>query len=96
MESDQRAVRPRQPGANAGSADQRISGVVGLNDPEYHIFLCEFDLATRKLTEVLELPIESQHQVGLAYHDGHVRISYHAMHEGKQCVHLAKVKLAQK
>jgi|GEM_PF-1968271 len=73
--------------------DQRIIAVAGLTDPEYRTSLCEFDLATRTLTEFLELPGE-WHYVSLAYHDGHVWVSYSTTHEGKHCVHLAKVKLA--
>ena len=75
--------------------DQRIIAVAGLTDPEYHTSLCEFDLATRKLTEFLELPKE-WHRVNLAHHDGHLWISYHEVHAVKDTVHLAKVKLELK
>lgn len=74
--------------------DQRIIAVAGLNDPEYRTSLCEFDLATRKLTEFLELPKE-WHRVSLAHHDGHLWASYHVEHAVNEDVHLAKVKLTQ-
>ena len=74
--------------------DQRIIAVAGLNDPEYRTSLCEFDLATRKLTEFLELPKEWQ-RVGLAHQDGHLWVSYHVEHAVNEDVHLAKVKLTQ-
>ncbi|MDB5387629.1 MAG: hypothetical protein JWM11_3275 [Planctomycetaceae bacterium] len=74
--------------------DQRIIAVAGLNDPEYRTSLCEFDLATRKLTEFLELPKEWQ-RVSLAHHDGHLWVSYHAEHAANEDVYLAKVKLTQ-
>ncbi len=74
--------------------DLRIIAVAGLNEPEYRTSLCEFDFSTRKLTEFLELPKE-WHHVSHALHDGHVWLSYHATHENKERVHLAKVKLTQ-
>lgn len=72
--------------------DQRTIAVAGLVEPEYRTSLCEFDLVTRKLTEFLKLPSE-WHHVNLAHHDGHVWLCYHATHENKEQVHLAKVKL---
>jgi hypothetical protein len=75
--------------------DQRIIGVVGLTAPKSRVSICELDVATRKLKEVLELPMMPQFRVGFAHHDGHVWISYQATHNNKMCVHLAKVKLTQ-
>ena len=75
--------------------DRRIIAVARLLEPTDRTSLCEFDPASGKLTEVLELPFkESQgFQVGLAYHDGQAWISYHATH-GKASVDLVKVKVA--
>lgn len=84
--------------------DQRIIAAVGLNNKKDCISLCELDLSAGKLREFLELPVAvdnliqaAYHRqiVGLAHHDGHIWVSYHATHKGKLCVHLAKVKLAQ-
>ena len=84
--------------------DGRTIAAVGLSDKKDCIALCELELSTGKLKEFLELPVAVSHLrqtayhrqiVGLAYHDGHVWVSYHATHKGKLCVHLAKVKLTQ-
>lgn len=83
--------------------DGRIIAAVGLSDKKDCITLCEFELSTGKLNQFLELPVAVENLsqtafhrqiVGLAYHDGHIWVSYHATHNGKLCVHLTKVKLA--
>lgn len=82
--------------------DRRIIAAVGLAEKRDRITLGEFDLATGRLTEFLDLPVPIEdlvqaayHRqiVGLAHHEGHVWISYHATHAGKLSIHLAKVKL---
>ena len=72
-------------------ADGRVVAAVGLFDGKARTALCEFDAATGKLTEVLDVPVTGGGRVGLAEHDGHVWMSYHA--GGK--VHLAKVKMGR-
>ena len=84
--------------------DGRIIAAVGLSDKKDCIALCELELSTGKLKEFLELPVAVKNLsqtafhrqiAGLAYHDRHLWVSYHATHNGKLCVHLAKVKLTQ-
>lgn len=84
--------------------DGRTIAAVGMSNKADRITLCEFDLSTGKLTEFLELPVPIENLiqaryhrqvVGLAHHEGNVWVSYHATHNGKLCVHLAKVKLVQ-
>ena len=85
--------------------DGRTIAAVGLSDKKDSITLCELDLVTGKLKQFLELPVPVKNlsqtafhrQVaGLAYHDRHLWVSYHATHKGKLCVNLAKVKLSQR
>lgn len=82
--------------------DRRIIAAVGLAEKRDSITLGEFNLATGKLTEFLDLPVPIEdlvqaayHRqiVGLTHHDGHVWVSYHATHAGKLSIHLAKVTL---
>jgi hypothetical protein len=84
--------------------DGRIIATVELSDKKDCITLCEFEMSTGELKEFLELPVSvknliqtAYHRqiVGLAYHDGHIWVSYHATHKDRLCIHLAKVKLAQ-
>lgn len=82
--------------------DRRIIAAIGVTGKRDAITLGEFNLATGTLTEFLDLPVPVEdlvqaayHRqiVGLAHHDGHVWVSYHATHAGKLSIHLAKVKL---
>jgi hypothetical protein len=75
-------------------SDGRIIGAVGLQDKKSRTSICEFDLATGKITELLELPTKGKSiDVGLTMHDKHLWVSYHAIQDGKYSIHLAKVKL---
>lgn len=72
--------------------DGRIVVSAGIIDEKSRTSLCEFDPATGNLTELLEFPTDGQlTRVGLALHKGEVWASYHASHDGKQVVHLAKI-----
>lgn len=74
--------------------DDRVIAAVGLTGGKARTSLCEIDLSTGKLTELLELPIEGTRiPVGLATHNGHVWASYAAKHGGKLCVYVANVKM---
>jgi hypothetical protein len=67
---------------------------VGLYDGKARTSLCELDPATGKLTEFLELPTDGIIDVGLAWHEGQLWVSYHSGGAGKPGVHLARVKVA--
>lgn len=74
--------------------DDRVIAAVGLTGEKARTSLCDIDLATGQLTELLKLPTgETLAPVGLATHDGHLWVSYAAVCERKLCVNLAKVKL---
>lgn len=84
--------------------DRRLIAAVGLSNKKDCITLCELNLSTGELQEFLEIPVAVENLiqaayhrqlVGLAHHDGHVWVSYHATHQGKLCIHLAQVKLTQ-
>lgn len=72
-------------------SDGRIIAAVGLYDPKSRTAICEFDPAASKLTELVVIPTNGSIDVGLVEHDGHVWVSYHAEHQRKQSVFLAKV-----
>jgi hypothetical protein len=75
--------------------DKRVIAAVGLYDQKkFRTALCEFHPATGKFTELLELTTGKEPApTCLAWHDGHVWVSYAVAKEDKQSVHLAKVKL---
>ena len=78
-------------------ADGRILASVSIIDKKKRTSICELNPKTGKLTELLELPTGGRTtNAGLAMHDGHLWVAYNAMHSGKSCVHLAKVKLTRK
>lgn len=77
-------------------SEKKIIAAVGLIDQKGGISLCEFDPATGKLNEFLNLPTDDKYtNVGVSMHDEHLWVSYHASRGGKSRVHLAKVKLSQ-
>lgn len=56
--------------------------------------LWELDLAQAKLHELVTLPSGGDTSYpGLVWHNGLLWVSYYSSHEGKTCIHLAKVKL---
>jgi len=72
----------------------RVIAAVGMHDKSARTVICELNRETGKLTELLELPTGGNAvSTGLALHDGHLWVSYHANQDGKSSVHLAKVKL---
>lgn len=74
--------------------DKRVIAALGEGGKKSRTVIGEFDLKAGKFTEFLELPTGGQRlHAGLAAHDGHLWVTYHAAHKGKSCVHLAKVKL---
>lgn len=74
--------------------DKRVLATVGLHDRKPRTSLCQFHPATGKFTELLELPTGNQAvAAGLAWHEGHVWVSYPVAQGDKLSVHLAKVKL---
>lgn len=75
--------------------DKRVVATVGLYDrKQFRTALCEFRPATGKFTELLELTTDKEAvSAGLAWHDGHVWVSYPVAEGDKVRVHLAKVKL---
>lgn len=74
--------------------DKRILATVALYDGKARTSLCEVDPTTGKLTELLELPTGGQAvDTGLAWHDGHLWISYPVAKNEKVSMHFAKVKL---
>jgi hypothetical protein len=75
--------------------DKRVIAAVGLYDQKkFRTALCEFHPVTGKFTELLELTTGKEAaSTGLAWHDGHLWVSYSVAKEDRQSVHLAKVKL---
>jgi hypothetical protein len=72
----------------------QIVAVVGLHDKKRRTSLCEFDLATGKFNELLEIPTGGGAvDAGLVFHDEHLWVSYRSSAEGKPGIYLAKVKL---
>jgi hypothetical protein len=77
--------------------DGRLFATVGLTEPKPRTALCEFGPPGGKLMELLELPTRGEMiDVGLAWHDEHLWVSYHAPHEGKSSVFLAKIRIKKK
>ncbi len=81
-------------------SDGRVVAAVGLSHKKDTITLGELDLSSGVLREFLDIPISlerliqaSYHRqiVGLAENNGQLWVTYHASHEGKLAVHLAKV-----
>lgn len=71
--------------------DERIVIAVGLVGDEPRTVLCELDVASNMLTELLTFPTGGKLMpVGLALHDGQLWASYHA---GGHRLHLAQVQL---
>ncbi|MCO6454776.1 MAG: hypothetical protein J5I93_05700 [Pirellulaceae bacterium] len=75
--------------------DKRVIATVGLYDgKKFRTCHCEFHPATGKFTELIELSTaELPVDTGLAWHDGHVWVSYPAEENARVSVHLAEVKL---
>jgi hypothetical protein len=75
--------------------DKRVMAAVGLYDKkQFRTSLCEFDAKAGRFTELLELTAAKlPASTGLAWHDGHVWVSYSVAEGDRQSVHLAKVKL---
>lgn len=74
--------------------DDRVLATVGLYDRKVRTSLCEFHPTTGKFTELLELPAGKQVvSTSLAWHDGHVWVSYPVVDGDESRVHLAQVKL---
>jgi hypothetical protein len=66
----------------------------GLFDKKVRTALCEFHPVTGTFTELLELPTGGQAvATGLAWHDGHLWVTYPVEEKGRVRAHLAKVKL---
>lgn len=93
QDTEQRLTRPNL----IRFADGRILASIGIIDKKTRTAVCELDPKTGKLTELVELPTEGRTtSTGLAMHDGHLWVSYHALHGGKWSVYLAKIKLSKK
>lgn len=74
--------------------DKRVVATVWMHDRKPRTSLCEFNPATGKFTELLELTLAIQAaSTGLAWHDGHVWIGHSVVDGDKVRAHLAKVKI---
>jgi hypothetical protein len=73
----------------------QILASVGLHDHRARTSLCMLDPVAGKLREIVELPAQGAVGAGLALEGGHLWASFHAPHEGKPCVFVAKIKLVR-
>jgi hypothetical protein len=74
--------------------DQRVIATAWLHGENPRTSLCEFDPGSGAFTELLELSAGKEAgATGLAWHDGHVWVSYPVSEGDQTRVHLAKVKL---
>ena len=73
-------------------ADKRVLVAVGLHTPRPRKMLCELNVDTGKLTELLVLPsMEAYSYSGMVVHDGHLWISSQQEHDGKRRAYLTKI-----
>jgi len=71
--------------------------VVRLYDGKTRTSVCWLDPLKGTLTETLKLPSGGDTSyAGLVWYEGMLWISYYSSHEGKTCIYLAKVKVADK
>ena len=75
--------------------DKRVIATVGLYEQKkFRAALCEFDPKTGKFTELLELATGKEAaSAGLAWHDGHLWVSYPVAEGDKVRVHVSTVKV---
>ena len=76
--------------------DGRIVVAAGFRKPNRRTSLCWFDPKSGKLSEFLKLPTGGgTRRAGLAFHDGHLWVSYQANAKGRYAVHLSRVKVGK-
>ncbi len=72
--------------------DNRVLVLASLDGPKARRVLCNLDLETGKLFELLEIATNDMHtHAGISFHEGHLWISFAREHDHKKCVYLAKI-----
>lgn len=72
--------------------DKRVFVSIGVSLPKRRKLLCQLDLDSGKLTELLEVPeIDAHSQTGMIFDDGHLWMSFHGDHQFKSCAYLAQI-----
>ena len=72
----------------------RLIAAGRLYDGQTRTSICELNVASARLTELLALPSRGDSSYpGLVWHDSLLWVSYYSSHEGKTSIYLAKVRL---
>jgi hypothetical protein len=73
-------------------ADNRVLVVVGMHDKRTRTSLCQLNLDTGMLIELLEIPSSgAPAHAGMGFHDGQLWISFRAGHQNTMSAHLAQI-----